>query len=126
PWQAVVAPPAGRLQLQMADTLERDAITLTVELATEETAALLHDVPSAYRTQINDALLTALAQTLQQSTRGSSFLIELEGHGREDIVGDLDVSRTVGWFTTLFPARLELTNEMGVAAALKSVKEQLR
>jgi non-ribosomal peptide synthase protein (TIGR01720 family) len=125
-WQALVAPPAERLPLQATDTLERDAVTLTVELTAEETAALLQDVPPAYRTQINDVLLTALAQALQQSTGGSSFLIEMEGHGREDFASDLDVSRTVGWFTTLFPARLELTRNMGTEAALKSVKEQLR
>ena len=50
----------------------------------------------------------------------------MEGHGREDIASDLDVSRTVGWFTTLFPVRLELTNDIETGAALKSVKEQLR
>src|SRR5262249_6825911 len=102
-WQGLIAPPASLLRLQAADTMGRDAVTLTVELTAEETAALLHEVPPAYRTQINDALLAALAQALQQCTRGSSFLIEMEGHGREDIASDLDVSRTVGWFTTLFP-----------------------
>ena len=67
-----------------------------------------------------------MATTLQQSTGGSSFLIDLEGHGREDIGGDLDLSRTVGWFTTLFPLRLELAAGIGIGAALKSIKEQLR
>ena len=83
-------------------------------------------MPTVYRTQINDALLTALATTLQRSTGGSSFLVDLEGHGREDIGGDLDLSRTVGWFTALFPLRLELAAGIGIGAALKSIKEQLR
>ena len=51
--------------------------------------------------------------TLQRSTGGSSFLVDMEGHGREDIGDDLDLSRTVGWFTTLFPLRLELAAGIG-------------
>jgi non-ribosomal peptide synthase protein (TIGR01720 family) len=125
-WRDIVAAPAELLPLQVVDTLESDARTLTVELSIEETAALLHDVPSTYRTQINDSLLTALAKALHQSAGGSSFLIDMEGHGREDIAGDIDVSRTVGWFTTLFPVRLELTRDMEIGASLKSIKEQLR
>src|SRR5262249_59005401 len=54
------------------------------------------------------------------------FLIELEGHGREDIGDNLDLSRTIGWFTTLFPLCLELAPGSGTEAALKSIKEQIR
>ncbi|HEY0604517.1 MAG TPA: condensation domain-containing protein, partial [Herpetosiphonaceae bacterium] len=102
------------------------ARTLTVTLSDEETAALLHQVPQAYRTQINDVLLTALAQAISSWTGSARLLVDLEGHGREDLFDDVDVSRTVGWFTTIYPVLLDLRSGMQAGAALKSIKEQLR
>ncbi|HEV7443387.1 MAG TPA: condensation domain-containing protein [Steroidobacteraceae bacterium] len=125
-WQAIIAGPAALLPVSSAESLEADASSVLVELTVEETATLLQEVPAAYRTQINDVLLTALAIALQRSTGGDSFLIEVEGHGREDIGGNLDLSRTIGWFTSLFPLRLDLALDSGIEAALKSVKEQIR
>lgn len=95
-------------------------------LSSEETRALLLDVPAAYRTQINDVLLTALVQTFSAWTGTRSLLLSLEGHGREPIADDLDVSRTVGWFTTIFPVLLDIREASGPGEALKAVKEQLR
>ena len=109
-----------------SDNRECHADTLTTCLTPKETEALLQHVPSAYRTQINDVLLTALAQTLQECTGGETFLIELEGHGREEIANDIDLSRTIGWFTTMFPVRLQLQKALDATTALKSIKEQLR
>jgi non-ribosomal peptide synthase protein (TIGR01720 family) len=94
-------------------------------LSPEETRALLRDVPQAYDTQINDALLTALAQTFVQWSGTRCLLVNLEGHGREEILEGVDLSRTVGWFTTMFPVVLELQAD-APGEALKSVKEQLR
>uniref|UniRef100_A0A2P1CYX6 AptA n=1 Tax=Fischerella sp. CENA298 TaxID=1622126 RepID=A0A2P1CYX6_9CYAN len=104
------------------------ASTASVSLALneEQTRALLQDVPSAYNTQINDVLLTALVQSFTQWTGESSLLIDLEGHGREDLFEDVDLSRTVGWFTTLFPVGLQLGEIEHPGEALKSIKEQLR
>jgi non-ribosomal peptide synthase protein (TIGR01720 family) len=99
---------------------------VSVTLTPEETQALLTEVPSAYQTQINDLLLTALAQTFQQWTGSNSLLIELEGHGREDILDNVDLSRTVGWFTTIFPVLLDLGTNSDPEAAIKTIKEQLR
>ncbi|MCF4968894.1 non-ribosomal peptide synthetase [Nostoc sp. CMAA1605] len=95
-------------------------------LSESETRALLHDVPKAYNTQINDVLLTALVLVLSKWTDSRSVLFNLEGHGREDIVDDVDLSRTVGWFTTIFPVLVELPATEKLADVLKSVKEQLR
>jgi len=106
--------------------LERDARSLKKELTSAETRALLQQVPSAYRTQINDVLLTALAKTLQRWTGAEAFRIDMEGHGREDLFDDVDVSRTVGWFTSIFPVRLELRHGTVDGCALQSIKEQLR
>jgi microcystin synthetase protein McyA len=100
--------------------------TVTVTLEPEETDALLREVPAAYRTQINDVLLTALAQSLAAWTGSSCLLLDLEGHGREDLFPDLDLSRTLGWFTSLFPVRLQLPPSEDPGTQLLAVKEQLR
>lgn len=113
--------PSGKQKNTVASTA-----SMTLALNEEQTRALLQDVPSAYNTQINDVLLTALVQSFTQCTGESSLLIDLEGHGREDLFEDVDLSRTVGWFTTLFPVGLQLQQIEQPGEALKSIKEQLR
>ena len=102
------------------------ARTISVSLNVEETRALLQEVPAAYQTQINDVLLTALVQTFAEWTQEYSLLLDLEGHGREAINKDIDVSRTVGWFTTIFPVLLTLEEILDPGEVLKAIKEQLR
>ncbi|MBC1218683.1 amino acid adenylation domain-containing protein [Nostoc sp. UCD121] len=102
------------------------AASVSVALTPQETQALLQEVPSAYQTQINDVLLTALVQAFYQWTGKNSLLVDLEGHGREDIIPHVDLSRTVGWFTTIFPAFLDLEQAVDPGEALKTIKEQLR
>ncbi|WP_459740290.1 condensation domain-containing protein [Streptomyces sp. E-15] len=95
-------------------------------LSPEETRALLRDVPRVFSTQINDALLTAVAHALRDWTGDDETLIGLEGHGREDLFPDVDLSRTVGWFTSVFPVALRLTPGVtDPVASLDSVREQL-
>ena len=96
------------------------------ELEEGETGALLKDIPQAYKTQINDLLLTALARAFEGWTGRRELHLHLEGHGRDAFADDLDVSRTVGWFTTVYPVRLALPAGSDPADALISVKEQLR
>jgi non-ribosomal peptide synthase protein (TIGR01720 family) len=115
-------PPAGRA----AAGTEADLAVVRVALDEAETRALLTEVPPAYGTEINDALLTALLRALAPWTAAPALLVDVEGHGREPLFPELDVSRTVGWFTTLFPVLLELPPEDGPGATLKAVKEQLR
>jgi amino acid adenylation domain-containing protein/non-ribosomal peptide synthase protein (TIGR01720 family) len=103
-----------------------EAKTVSVTLSSEETHAVIHQVPTVYQTQINDILLTALAQTFYQWTGQRQLLIELEGHGREELFNTVDLSRTVGWFTTLFPVLLNLGNSENPDDNIKSIKEQLR
>jgi len=100
----------------------------TITLNRKQTEALLRSVPKAYNTQINDVLLTALALTLAEWTQNSSCLIDLEGHGRVALFDDIDLSRTVGWFTTIHPLALRLPSSAhdDLGAALKAIKEQLR
>jgi amino acid adenylation domain-containing protein/non-ribosomal peptide synthase protein (TIGR01720 family) len=100
--------------------------TLMVELDEEETRGVLQEVPALWHTQINDALLTALLETYAAWTGRSVLRIDLEGHGREDLFAGVDVSRTVGWFTSIFPVWLHREAAGDLAATLRGVKEQLR
>jgi amino acid adenylation domain-containing protein/non-ribosomal peptide synthase protein (TIGR01720 family) len=102
------------------------AKNITTYLSAEETHAMLHDVPTAYRTEINDVLLTALVHTFTRWMNSTELLIDLEGHGREDIFDEVDLSRTVGWFTTVYPVCLYLKDGDNLGNSLKSIKEQLR
>ncbi|WP_354683022.1 amino acid adenylation domain-containing protein [Cupriavidus necator] len=110
--------PAGALTLAA-----RDSVTLT--LPADQTHALLQRAPAAYRTRVNDLLLTALARALSGWTGRPQVLVDLESHGRVAGVDDtLDLSRTVGWFTTMFPVALDGSGPLD--AAIKAVKEHLR
>ncbi|HQA67127.1 MAG TPA: amino acid adenylation domain-containing protein [Aggregatilineales bacterium] len=106
--------------------IEVEMQTLTVEFDRAETEALLRDVPGAYGTEINEALLTALVLAAHRQHGLNSLLIDLEGHGREDLFEDVDLSRTVGWFTTVYPVRLEIPGDGDIGESLKAVKEQVR
>ncbi|WP_194791292.1 amino acid adenylation domain-containing protein [Pseudomonas sp. UFMG81] len=93
-------------------------------LDAEATRQLLQQAPAAYRTQVNDLLLTALAQVICAWTGQASTLVQLEGHGREELFDEIDLSRTVGWFTSIFPVKL--TPASDAAGSIKGIKEQLR
>jgi amino acid adenylation domain-containing protein/non-ribosomal peptide synthase protein (TIGR01720 family) len=133
--------PLGRRPLSGSDTVARERVR-AVSVGPEVTAALLGEIPARFHAGVNDVLLTALAVALARWRRGlgqdQTFAhIELEGHGREGrfVAGaagfEPDLSRTVGWFTTLFPvtvdpgATADFTTPEYLSAALKSVKEDL-
>jgi len=99
---------------------------ISVQLTPEETQVLLQQVSSAYNTQINDILLTALVQTFRNWSGQSTLFLDLEGHGREELFADIDLSRTVGWFTSIFPIMLQQPTEDNLGENIKSIKEQLR
>ena len=104
-----------------------EANKISCSFSVEETETLLQEIPSVYNTQINDILLTALTQTLVSWTEQSGVLIDLEGHGRENLTEVIDLSRTVGWFTSIFPIYLQLANDsQTLGDTIKSIKEQLR
>ncbi len=117
----------SRLPLDFADGVNTVAVaeSVSVSLSVEETTGLLQEVPSVYQTQITDALLAALARAFKDWTGKRTMLVDLESHGREVIADDLDLSRTVGWFTSVFPVVVELDGN-DVAVTIRSVKEQLR
>ncbi|MGY1918965.1 non-ribosomal peptide synthetase [Pseudomonas tolaasii] len=125
-WQAQLAGPAVELPVDRAQgsLRNRDADTVSVRLDAEHTRQLLQQAPSAYRTQVNDLLLTALARVLCRWSGHDSALIQLEGHGRETLFDEIDLTRSVGWFTSAYPLRLTPQAEQG--ASIKAIKEQLR
>jgi non-ribosomal peptide synthase protein (TIGR01720 family) len=127
-WLAAASTECGPIPVDFSggQNTEASARTLSVELDAEDTRALLQQVPQAYNTQINDVLLSALGLTLTSWIGQPSVRINLEGHGREDLFEGVDLSRTVGWFTTIFPVNLDLRGLVGLGEVLKSVKEQLR
>ncbi|WP_238553057.1 non-ribosomal peptide synthetase, partial [Paenibacillus alvei] len=127
-WQSIVekgAVPLPKDDEQGASTLAASR-TLTVEWSQAQTQQLLKEAHRAYGTEVNDLLLTALAMAVQAWSGLERVAVLLEGHGRETIAADVDVSRTVGWFTSAYPVVLEIEPEMSLAQRIKRVKETLR
>ncbi len=96
------------------------------ELSCEETERLIKHVNHAYNTEIIDILLTALVITIHQWSQNELIAVALEGHGREEITQEIDITRTVGWFTTIYPVVFNIHSQQNVADQLKYVKENLR
>jgi|GEM_PF-401820 len=124
PWSTIVSLPVD-YPATKADNTVANAANVLKSLSKEQTKALVQEVPSAYNTQINDVLLTALVISLAEWMETQAVLINLEGHGREELFEGVDLSRTVGWFTSIFPVQLQCSSK-DIGKALKSVKEQLR
>jgi iturin family lipopeptide synthetase B len=106
--------------------LVKDSDTLVAELAPEQTGLLLTAANNRYHTQVSDLLLTALALSVHEVYNIGKVLINLEGHGRENIPDDMNVHRTVGWFTTLYPVVLDPGSSDETGKSIKTIKEGLR
>ena len=144
-WCGMLSAPCVSLvegKLDAARDVGGTAGHLRLSLPACVTAALLTRVPAAFHGGINDVLLSTLGVALLDWRRrragdagGGAVLIDVEGHGREDVFADVDLSRTVGWFTSLYPVRLDLggvdldaalAGGAALGRALKLTKEQLR
>jgi non-ribosomal peptide synthase protein (TIGR01720 family) len=125
-WSGAVPPSLSPVPVDHADgeDVEGALDAVFAELDEAETKALLEEVPPVYGTQVNDALLAALAQVFAAWGGGAGLLVDVEGHGREDLFDDADTSRTVGWFTTLYPVHLRAAASAG--DTLRAAKETLR
>ncbi|MET9254129.1 amino acid adenylation domain-containing protein [Streptomyces sp. NPDC003717] len=139
-------PPLGNRPLDPAEDTAARTRTLTTRPAASRTQALLTTAPAAFHAGVDDVLLTALALAVRSwrtrrpgdrpGPEDTGVLIDLESHGREQIADHLDLSRTVGWFTSLYPVLLDPgpldPRDPGrfdaglVDRAVKRVKEQLR
>ncbi len=126
-WRAVDAVTRQRLPLDNRAGANTVSMTekVSVGLNEEETRKLLKEVSRAYRTRINEVLVTGMEMGLSRWMRGQRVKMDVEGHGRQEIGEGVDVTRTVGWFTAIYPVVLELGEEE-IGERLKRVKEEMR
>nr|WP_268893041.1 non-ribosomal peptide synthetase [Paenibacillus lutrae] len=134
-WERQVGLLASPLPRDLAVTSNAtgDARSVHIELSERTTAQLLREANKAYRTEINELLLSALAMTVRKWSGKERVWVTLEGHGREDMLQGqgVNVSRTIGWFTSLVPVLLEITSieervENLISNDIKAVKDGLR
>lgn len=111
----------GRLESSLIHNTEASCRSVSTLLSIEETRALLYTLPGAYQVTINDILLSALLQAWQRWTGEDGLLVELEGHGREPLFEDVNLSRTIGWFTSIYPLYLEASGKATPEEALRAV-----
>jgi amino acid adenylation domain-containing protein/non-ribosomal peptide synthase protein (TIGR01720 family) len=131
-WQR---PGSTALTLDPAQHTTAATRELTLELPPEQVRPLLTTVPAAFHAGMDDVLLTALSIALRQVLPGEPLVVGVEGHGREQVTETLDLSRTVGWFTSEYPVLLDpgpvdvaevLAGGPAAGQALKLIKEQVR
>ncbi|MGG1640083.1 amino acid adenylation domain-containing protein [Paenibacillus sp. NRS-1782] len=103
-----------------------DGESVTAVWTSAETEQLLKQANRAYHTEVNDLLLTAVGMALQAWSGYERFLIHLEGHGREAILPEVDITRTIGWFTSQYPVLLNMPEGIALSQRIKHVKEGLR
>ncbi|HZI11501.1 MAG TPA: amino acid adenylation domain-containing protein, partial [Myxococcus sp.] len=99
---------------------------LSASLDLEDTRALLREVPTAWRAQVQEVLLAALGHALASWSGQSRFLVDSEGHGREDLFPGVDLSRTAGWFTSVYPLLLTLPTDASPGDGLRAVRDEVR
>ncbi|NOG44271.1 MAG: amino acid adenylation domain-containing protein [Calditrichaeota bacterium] len=107
------------------ENLESSMEMVAVSLDEKQTQDLLQEAPKAYKTQINDLLATALLKGFSRWTGRRNMLLHMEGHGREHISDSIDISRTIGWFTNIYPVYLDLGKAVNSGDQIKAVKEKL-
>ncbi|MBU8591559.1 plipastatin non-ribosomal peptide synthetase PpsC [Bacillus subtilis] len=128
-WRTVEEQQAAELPYEIPhhvniDFSKRDSLSFSLTEA--DTAVLLQNVNHAYGTDTQDILLTAASLAICEWTGGSKLRIAMEGHGREHILPELDISRTVGWFTSMYPALISFENHRDeLGTSVKTVKDTL-
>jgi len=107
------------------ENIQKNVKKIELALEKDETAQLTGEVPETYNTSVQDNLLAALFAGWSETSGHNSLLIDMEGHGREALFEEVDLGRTVGWFTTLYPVNLTATrNDTG--EMIKAIKEKMR
>jgi amino acid adenylation domain-containing protein/non-ribosomal peptide synthase protein (TIGR01720 family) len=127
-WSAVleetIATPLPR-DFESKENLYGDCQSAAISFSESETQSLLTGTHHAYYTEINEILLTALGRALKRWHGGEATWVTMEGHGRETLTTALDISRTVGWFTSMYPVLLKTSGD-DISYQIKQVKETLR
>jgi non-ribosomal peptide synthase protein (TIGR01720 family) len=120
-WLRETEPDGPGLAVDGDTGLERQPGALGVDLDTESTRVLI----DTFGRGVRDALVAALIQTMNRWTGRTTLRVNLEGHGREPLSSDLEVDRTVGWFTAVFPVRFDLDGTSGADEVLARVSDTL-
>jgi microcystin synthetase protein McyA len=100
--------------------------TITTTLSVEDSRALMTETSHAYRTLVTDLLITALAMAYSSWTGRNTLQVDLEGHGREALFPEVDLSLTVGNFSSVYPFLIDYGESIDPVEKLVAVKEQLR
>ena len=127
-WMTVTRSEAGAVPVDFSrgPNAVASARTVTFSLSAEDTRALLQHLPRRFRSRMDEAIISALATVLTRWTGSSRVRLAIETHGRDALTDDIGVSRTVGWFTALFPVLLELPRTDDASETLRLVRDQLR
>ncbi|GHO57926.1 non-ribosomal peptide synthetase/type I polyketide synthase [Ktedonobacter robiniae] len=120
-----VAPLPVDSENNAADNTISSVRTYTLSLSSAETSELQEMMTRAYQIPISDVVLAMLALTFARWAKTDTILIDAEGHGREEISEELDVSRTVGWFTSIYPLYLQLQQTQSESDALRHTLDRL-
>ncbi len=127
-WQRVESSDIKPLPKDSSTTENRvkESENRRIYLSEKETEKLLTKVNKVYDADINDILLTALGLAIKKWTGENKVVINLEGHGREDIIENVDVSRTIGWFTSLYPVILNLSDSEDLTDQIRKLRKTLQ
>ncbi|MDF5721897.1 MAG: amino acid adenylation domain-containing protein [Rhizonema sp. PD37] len=129
-WQEILSSENQKIPIDFnasqSNTVE-NSVTESVKMSSTETLTLLKEATVNNHAGIQEILLAAFLKTLTDWNGSSQILVDLEGHGREDLDHQLDLSRTVGWFTSIYPVLLKRPQENAdYDTILKEVKQQIR
>ncbi|MGB3467933.1 MAG: condensation domain-containing protein, partial [Cyclobacteriaceae bacterium] len=125
-WSEITSQRVPRLPQDHKGGVGKPDSGISISLDKKITELLQTSVHSAYGTEIDDILLTCVGRAVNESLSVSKSVLKMEGHGREEVVDEIDISRTVGWFTSIYPFVLDVSDSSDKIKQLISVKESRR
>jgi len=131
-WKRIESTPVGMLpsdnKIEDLDNIHlmKDTSSCGLTLSVSETNLLLTKATQTYQTNVHEMLLAVLAYSMKKWHGHQKTLITLEGHGRQDIIKNMDISRTVGWFTSTYPVILESPDTKDTYAQIETIKQILK
>jgi non-ribosomal peptide synthase protein (TIGR01720 family) len=127
-WARLESMPVEPIERDFAEenTFIKDLETLAFNLSEAETAALFTKVGTVFAAETQDILVICLAAAFKKARAVEHLLVALEGHGREEIIKDSDIGRTVGWFTAIYPVVVDVSGEKEWSARVQEITGMLR